>query len=105
MLAIASAGLFVIGSQFGMNALAAAYYPTVMRASGVGWALGIGRIGSIVGPVLGGYLLAQSWNVNELLLLSALPSALAAIAVAALYFTQPAVTEGRHTTARKAVAG
>src|SRR5258706_349717 len=44
------AGLFVIGGQGGINALAAMLYPTEMRATGVGWALGAGRLASVVGP-------------------------------------------------------
>jgi AAHS family 4-hydroxybenzoate transporter-like MFS transporter len=57
MSAIIAGGFFVIGTQYCMNALAANFYPTGLRSTGVGWALGIGRIGSIVGPVLGGLLL------------------------------------------------
>jgi AAHS family 4-hydroxybenzoate transporter-like MFS transporter len=50
------AGFGVVGAQIGMNALAAAIYPTAIRSTGVGWALGVGRIGSIIGPVAGGLL-------------------------------------------------
>ncbi|MEL0083130.1 MAG: MFS transporter, partial [Gammaproteobacteria bacterium] len=53
------AGFFTFGAQIGMNALAASIYPTASRATGVGWALGIGRWGSILGPVIGGLLLAR----------------------------------------------
>lgn len=48
------AGWCIVGGQPGLNALAATYYPTAMRSTGVGWCLGIGRIGGIVGPYLGG---------------------------------------------------
>src|SRR5690606_6337795 len=51
------AGWCVIGGQPGLNALAATYYPTSMRSTGIGWALGVGRIGAIVGPLIGGQLL------------------------------------------------
>ncbi len=51
------AGWGVIGGQPGINALSATYYPTSLRSTGVGWGLGIGRIGAIVGPYLGGELL------------------------------------------------
>lgn len=44
----------IIGSQFCINALASAFYPTAVRSTGVGWALGVGRIGSILGPLIGG---------------------------------------------------
>ena len=57
-IAIFAAGFCIVGGQIAANALAAAFYPTSVRATGVGWALGIGRIGSIIGPVVGGVLLA-----------------------------------------------
>ncbi len=44
------AGIGVLGGQIGLNALCGTIYPTYMRAMGAGWALGIGRIGAIVGP-------------------------------------------------------
>ena len=54
------AGFFVFGAQIGMNALAASIYPTYVRSTGIGWALGIGRLGSILGPLVGGMLLGMS---------------------------------------------
>ena len=45
------AGWCVVGGQPGLNALSASYYPTYLRATGVGAGLGVGRIGAIVGPV------------------------------------------------------
>jgi MFS transporter, AAHS family, 4-hydroxybenzoate transporter len=50
-------GMTIIGSQTGANATAGALYPARMRASGIGWALGIGRLGGIAAPLLGGWLL------------------------------------------------
>jgi AAHS family 4-hydroxybenzoate transporter-like MFS transporter len=52
------------GGTQGANALAGAYYPTFIRSSGVGWALGIGRVGSIVGASLGAVLIAHHWNLQ-----------------------------------------
>jgi len=71
----------VTGAQSGLNALAASFYPTSIRSTGVGWALGIGRIGSIVGPVLGGIMLAMEWNPQQILLAGAFPSLIAGIAI------------------------
>jgi AAHS family 4-hydroxybenzoate transporter-like MFS transporter len=51
-------GMTIIGSQTGANATCGKLYPARMRTSGLGWALGIGRLGGIVAPVLGGYLLS-----------------------------------------------
>jgi AAHS family 4-hydroxybenzoate transporter-like MFS transporter len=81
MLVIFAAGFFVIGTQYCMNALAASFYPTRLRSTGVGWALGIGRIGSIVGPVAGGIVLSFGWGVHELFAAAAGPAAISSIAV------------------------
>lgn len=69
-LAFAS-GFVVIGAQAGLNALAARFYPTSVRSTGVGWALGVGRWGSFVGPLVGGMLLRIGWNSRGLLLAAA----------------------------------
>lgn len=50
-------GFFAFGAQIGLAALATYVYPTHVRSTGVGWTLGIGRIGAILGPLLGGLLL------------------------------------------------
>ena len=47
------AGFLVLGIQSGINVVGAMIYPTSLRANGSGWELGIGRIGSIVGPLVG----------------------------------------------------
>jgi MFS transporter, AAHS family, 4-hydroxybenzoate transporter len=57
MIVVFFAGLFVLGGQVGLNAISGTIYPTYIRSSGAGWAFGVGRIGSILGPVLGGYLI------------------------------------------------
>ena len=57
MVGVFAAGFFTFGAQISINALAASMYPTDTRSTGVGWALGIGRLGSILGPVLGGVLI------------------------------------------------
>ncbi len=77
-----AAGFGIIGGQPGVNALTADYYPTFVRSTGVGWAQGIGRVGSIVGPLAGGLLLKQKWGNGELFLLAAVPSLMAAAATA-----------------------
>jgi MFS transporter, AAHS family, 4-hydroxybenzoate transporter len=79
-IAIFAAGFCVVGGQIAANALAAAFYPTSVRASGVGWALGIGRIGSIVGPLVGGALLAAKWSAPAVFLAAAAAALCAALA-------------------------
>ena len=83
------AGLAVLGAQFGNNACAGMIYPTQARSQGAGWALAIGRIGSIVGPIIGGMLVAMKMPYHELFLWASLPMTiglLAAIAVAWLCY-------------------
>jgi AAHS family 4-hydroxybenzoate transporter-like MFS transporter len=82
-----------------MNVLAASYYPTAIRSTGVGWALGIGRIGSIVGPVLGGIVLSLGWNTAELFLATAAPALVASMAVFVLGLRSTA-TERAHAGAQ-----
>lgn len=67
------AGFTVVGGQPTLNALSAERYPTLLRTTGVGWSLGIGRIGSMIGPVIGG-MLSKSLPLNTLFLFAAVPS-------------------------------
>ncbi|WP_230623444.1 MULTISPECIES: MFS transporter [Chromobacterium] len=83
------AGFCIIGAQPAVNALAASAYPTSLRATGVGWSLGIGRIGSVLGPWLGGVLIGLAWSQAALFALLALV-ALAAAAVVLAYHREPA---------------
>jgi MFS transporter, AAHS family, 4-hydroxybenzoate transporter len=78
------AGIGVLGGQIGLNALAGTIYPTSMRATGAGWGLGIGRIGSIAGPIIGGYLLGMGLARPTLLFLTAIPLFFCALALFAL---------------------
>ena len=68
------AGWCIIGGQPGLNALAATYYPTYMRSTGIGWGLGIGRVGAIIGPFVGGRLLALEWGADQMFLAFAVPA-------------------------------
>jgi MFS transporter, AAHS family, 4-hydroxybenzoate transporter len=92
-LAIFAAGFCIVGGQIAANALAAAFYPTSVRATGIGWALGIGRVGSIIGPLVGGVLLAEKWS-TEVVFLTAAGAALCA-ALAAFSLSRLAATGGR----------
>jgi AAHS family 4-hydroxybenzoate transporter-like MFS transporter len=72
------AGIGIVGGQAGVNALSATYYPTDLRSTGIGAGLGIGRIGSIIGPTLGEYM-RQEWPVRELFYAAAVPALVAAL--------------------------
>src|SRR5947208_1613919 len=82
--AVFGAGFCVVGAQIGANALTATFYPTFIRSTGVGWALGIGRIGSIIGPLLGGMMLSLQWHIPTIFLAGAVPVLIAGIAVFSL---------------------
>ena len=79
-LTITCAGVGIIGGQNASHALSSEFYPTRMRSTGVGWALGIGRIGSIVGPVVGGLLLAQGTGTRDIFWAATVPAIIAAAA-------------------------
>jgi AAHS family 4-hydroxybenzoate transporter-like MFS transporter len=77
-----AAGMGVVGGQITANALTAGYYPTVIRSTGVGWALGVGRVGSIVGPVFGGLLLSYGGSTRNVFWVAAAPVLIASPAAA-----------------------
>src|SRR5439155_23148861 len=79
VLTVSLAGFCVIGGQTSSNALAAEFYPTAIRSTGVGWALGIGRIGSIIGPSLGGALLSGG-QARQVFWAAAVPALIACAA-------------------------
>ncbi|WP_379866312.1 MFS transporter [Marinobacter sp. M5B] len=76
------AGATTIGSQILLYAYVAQYYPTSIRSTGLGWASGIGRNGAIVGPLLGGALLAMALPHQMNFLALAVPGAIATVAIA-----------------------
>lgn len=86
LLVVFVGGFCVVGGQPAVNALAGHFYPTALRSTGIGWSLGIGRIGSVIGPLVGGQLIALNWSNESLFHAAALPvlcSALLVIALAA----------------------
>ncbi len=71
------AGFFVLGIQSGLNVIGALIYSTSLRANGSGWELGLGRLGSLLGPLLGGLFVALP--VQQLYMWSAVPLLVAAL--------------------------
>lgn len=78
------AGFCVSGGQKSVIALAALFYPMSVRSTGVGWALGVGRIGGIGGPLLIGTLLGWNLALRSIFFAAAIPMLLAAVAVATM---------------------
>lgn len=76
------AGFCVSGGQKSVIALAAIYYPTSIRSTGIGWALGIGRLGGIAGPLIFGAMLAYHMSAQSVLYAAAIPMLLAALLIA-----------------------
>ena len=79
------AGWCIVGGQPGLNALGSSYYPTYLRSTGVGAGLGVGRIGAIVGPVIGSALVAQQWAPQQLLWAAAVPAAVSTAVLLTLW--------------------
>jgi AAHS family 4-hydroxybenzoate transporter-like MFS transporter len=78
---IIGAGMCIIGGQSFINVMSATLYPTAVRSTGVGWALGVGRVGAIIGPVVGGMLLAAQITPRSLFFTIAVPALVAALAM------------------------
>ena len=77
----AIAGVGTIGTQTLLNAYVSKYYPLSSRATALGWSLGIGRLGGILGPLFGGVLLAWGVGLQWNFYAFALPGLLGAIVI------------------------
>jgi AAHS family 4-hydroxybenzoate transporter-like MFS transporter len=78
-------GLFQQGGFTAMYSVAAKVYPTDMRSTGIGWAIGLGRSGAVIGPVVAGYLISAGTGMSGNFLLFALPMAVSAVLVYRLH--------------------
>jgi MFS transporter, AAHS family, 4-hydroxybenzoate transporter len=72
------AGAGVMGGQTSLIVLAGVFYPTFIRATGVGWGLGIGRIGAIIGPLIGGWMVSELWSPHQIFMIAAIPPVIVA---------------------------
>ena len=82
-LTLAMAFLAGMATNGGFNAfygLAAELYPAAVRSTGIGWAMGVGRFGAVIGPLLGGWLIGQGVTLSTLMAIFALPLLIAAAA-------------------------
>jgi AAHS family 4-hydroxybenzoate transporter-like MFS transporter len=85
-LLVGVAGFCVLGAQFGSNAAAGLIYPTACRSRGLGLAFGVGRVGSVLGPLLGAKLIGLKLSLMVMLAAMAGPVLLGAVAALALAF-------------------
>lgn len=82
-------GAFLVGGQLTFPAIASYLFPANVRAAGIGWALAIGRVGSIIGPVVGGILLSQHLSFETLFMLSAILAVAGALGIALANLLRP----------------
>jgi MFS transporter, AAHS family, 4-hydroxybenzoate transporter len=83
------AGVCIVGTQTGLNALSGGLYPSYLRSTGAGWASGIGRIGAIVGPLIGGVLISLHLPLTKIFVLVAIPSFCVAACLFVINFSRP----------------
>jgi len=83
------AGAGIVGGQTGTNVLAASLYPTYIRSTGVGWGLGIGRIGSIAGPIFGGFMLSMHFPLTTIFMAAAVSAFAGGAAIFLMGQAQP----------------
>jgi AAHS family 4-hydroxybenzoate transporter-like MFS transporter len=83
------AGFFVGGTGTGLIAVAAGMYPTAIRSTGIGWAMGMGRVGQFFGPILAGVLVGIGYKVGGIFYAAAVPCFIGALFLIFLYYTRP----------------
>jgi AAHS family 4-hydroxybenzoate transporter-like MFS transporter len=70
-------GVLLQGGFAGLYAAASKAYATQVRATGLGWCLGLGRSGAVIGPTLAGYLIAAQFDMSAIFYIFAAPMAIA----------------------------
>jgi len=81
MVLLAVCGFFVLGAYGGVNVVLASFYPGYLRAAGIGWTKSVGRVGTLVAPVLIGLGLSAGINETTVMSFFALPALLAVVAL------------------------
>ena len=79
-----------MGANYALLGMATAYYPTAIRGTGSGVAVAVGRVGSVLGPLVPGLLLQGGMSATDVIILMAPTTALAGIAVYLLGYFPPA---------------
>ncbi|WP_263143647.1 aromatic acid/H+ symport family MFS transporter [Pseudomonas sp. RIT-PI-AD] len=78
---VLTAGFCIIGGQLMLNSFTSSFYPTYARATGIGWAMGIGRFGSILAPLVGSMLLATETPVDKIFFVFVVPAVTAMLLI------------------------
>ncbi|HXC59342.1 MAG TPA: MFS transporter [Steroidobacteraceae bacterium] len=76
LIQLATCGFFMLGGYGGLNVVLAGYYPAELRAVGVGWAKSIGRLGTVLPPIVIGHILSQGVKAEGIVSAFAVPSLL-----------------------------
>jgi MFS transporter, AAHS family, 4-hydroxybenzoate transporter len=86
-------GCCINGGQGSLNTISAMFYPTAIRATGIGWALGVGRIGAVIGPAVGGILVGAGFAPANVFLANVVPAVIGVIAIALFNLRHAAASE------------
>jgi|GEM_PF-1169922 len=89
---LATCGFFVLGAYGGSNVVLAGYYPHALRAIGIGWTKSVGRLGTVLAPILIGFGLNGGVSGSMIMSLFAAPAAIAALALVAISLSQRRLT-------------
>ncbi len=76
-----AAGFFLMGANYSLYGVAAAYYPQAVRGTGSGASVAVGRVGSVIGPMLAGILLSQGLTATQVILAMVPAAAIAGVSV------------------------
>jgi MFS transporter, AAHS family, 4-hydroxybenzoate transporter len=102
LVAAALTGGFLIGGHFGMHSIAGLFYPSSYRANGAAWAISVGKIGSVLGPLVGGWVLSTRLPVRYVFAALAVCPTVFAVCI---YFVgqafSPAISKDLDTGRRK----
>jgi MFS transporter, AAHS family, 3-hydroxyphenylpropionic acid transporter len=79
-------GFFLLGANYALYGVAPKFYPKIMRATGSGASIAVGRVGAIVGPLLPGFMMTHGGTANTVLQTMIPIAAIAGVAVFALSF-------------------
>ena len=86
MALLAASGFFVLGAYGGVNVVLATFYPASIRATGIGWAKTVGRIGTLLAPILIGTALTAGIRETTIMSLFAVPAILAVVSLLVIGF-------------------
>jgi MFS family permease len=84
---LGAAGFFSLGAYGGVNVVLAGFYPDPLRATGIGWAKSVGRLGTVIAPILIGLALSAGFPGTSIMSLFAIPAVVAALALVAISLT------------------